>query len=311
MKNPLVAGSRDSALALAQTRMVMAALAGQYPSLQTELKTFKTQGDIILDTSLALIGGKGLFVKELELALLAGEIDFAVHSMKDMPAEIPEGLTLMTFGPREISTDAFVSRSKTAFADLPPGAIIGTSSLRRQAMLKRLRPKHHYQMIRGNVPTRLKKLDEGQFDAIVLAVAGLNRLGLSDRITHVFSPEEMPPACCQGTLAIEVREDDIADLFRPFVVPDVAACTQAERGFLRTVQGGCQVPMAAYAQPISEGQYRLQGMICDPEGQRVLTAEATFTPNTADAAGQSVAQDILNQGGREILAALLHASPQG
>jgi hydroxymethylbilane synthase len=310
MKNPLVVGSRDSALALAQTYKVMEALKGRYSDLDIPLKTYKTQGDLILDSALSKIGDKGLFVKELEVALLSGEIDFAVHSMKDMPSEQPDGLRLFSFGPRELPEDAWVSKHRTSFWETPQGAIVGTSSLRRQAILKKLRPDLNFQVVRGNVQTRLRKLEEGPYDALVLAAAGLRRLGLEAVIMHTFSPSEMLPACCQGTLGVEIRNDALFEMFSPFVDPVTETCTQAERSFLKTLQGGCQVPMAAYAEPIDVARYHIWGLVSNPDGTSVITAEKDFTVESAQAAGRQVAEQILRNGGKTILDALWHGETQ-
>lgn len=301
MKNPLIAGSRESLLALTQTRLVMQALQSQYPELEIALKTYKTQGDLILDSPLFEAGDKGLFVKELEQALLNGEIDFAVHSMKDMPSEQPKGLHLFPFGEREAPLDAFVSKSGLSFQEIPAGSVIGTSSLRREALLKRIRPDLTYEVVRGNVQTRLRKLDEGPYEAIILAVAGLRRLGLEHRITHTFSLEEMIPACCQGTLGVEIYDPALLELFKPFIHPETQVCTTAERSFMRTLQGGCHVPMAAYASRQDDGQYRINGLLCSLDSKTILSAEQTFSADKAIEAGQMVARDLLHSGGQEIL----------
>ncbi len=306
MKTRLVAGSRDSALALAQTAMVIKALETRYPKLEISLKTYKTQGDIRLDTALSKIGDKGLFVKELEVALLDGEIDFAVHSLKDMPSVQPEGLVLLPFGERESPLDAFVSKQGLPFQALPPGAIIGTSSLRRGAVLKHLRPDIIVETVRGNVQTRLRKLEEGPFDAIILASAGLHRLDLSHRITHLFPAEDMIPACCQGTLGVEIRQEELEAVFQPFIQHEVQVATRAERAFLRTLEGGCQVPMAAYAFHTGEEQYRMHGLVADPSGQPLITDAIAFPADAAEEAGQNLAQQLLAQGGDSILAAFKH-----
>lgn len=300
----LRAGSRDSALALAQTRLVMAALKAQHPDIDQSLETFKTQGDLILDTALSKIGDKGLFVKELEVALLEDRIDFAVHSLKDMPGEQPEGLTVFTFGKREAPHDALVSASGQTFWELAAGSRIGTSSLRRQALLNALRPDLTYVTVRGNLQTRLRKLDEGQFDALILAEAGLVRMGLGERITHVFSTSELLPACCQGILGIEVASPRVAALFCPLIDADTQVQATAERAFLKTLQGGCQIPMAAYAEKQADGQFILSAMVCSLDGQTRINATQIFDANHASQAGQQVAQDILDSGGREILNSL-------
>lgn len=299
----LIAGSRSSQLALTQTRWVMAQLTQQYPELAVELKQYTTQGDLNLEQALSKLNDKGLFVKELELALSAGEIDFAVHSMKDMPSEQPDGLTLLPFGVRENPQDAWVSRSGASLTELPEGACVGTSSLRRQAQLGRQRPDLRVEVIRGNVDTRLRKLDEGQYDAIILAAAGLNRLGLARRITQLLPVESFIPACCQGILGIELRADASAEaLWAPFIDTDTWVAMQAERSFLATLQGGCQVPMAAHACAIGEGRYRLLGMVSDVTGQQSLTTFEAFNAEDATAVGQRVAQALLLQGADALIA---------
>ncbi len=304
MSRSLIAGSRDSLLALTQTEFVMARLREQKPELELSLKTFKTQGDLNLESSLSSIGDKGLFVKELEVALLKGEIDFAVHSMKDMPSEQPEGLYLMPFGHRETPLDALVSKSGKTFEALPSGSTIGTSSLRRQALLLHHRPDLNVDVVRGNVQTRLKKLDEGPFDAIILAAAGLHRLGLDSRITELLAPPLMIPACCQGTLAIEFADPGLKELFAPLADRETAIATQAERAFMRTLEGGCQVPMGAYARPINERQFQIDGMIADPTGTPLLRAQQVFTADGAEQAGCELAKTLLKEGGSTILNAL-------
>ena len=303
MPTSLIAGSRSSQLALTQTRWVMAQLTTQYPELALELKQYTTQGDLNLEHALSQLNDKGLFVKELELALSAGEIDFAIHSMKDMPSEQPEGLTLLPFGRRENPQDAWVSRSGQSLSDLPAGSRVGTSSLRRQAQVGCQRPDLTIEVIRGNVDTRLRKLDEGQYDAVILAAAGLNRLNLSHRITQLLPIEAFVPACCQGILGIELRADDATQaLWAPFVDPDTLVAMQAERAFLATLQGGCQVPMAAHTCAIGEGRYRLLGMVSDVSGQQSLTTFEAFNANEAAAVGQRVAQALLLQGADALIA---------
>ncbi len=247
-RTDLIAGSRSSQLALTQTHWVMRQLTQRYPDLDLDLKQYTTKGDEQLEQALSKLNDKGLFVKELEVALSAGEIYFAVHSMKDMPSEQPEGLILLPFGPRENPQDALVSRAGHFLAELPEGASVGTSSLRRQAQLGRQRPDLRVEVIRGNVDTRLRKLDEGQYDAIILAAAGLNRLALAHRITELLPVEAFVPACCQGILGIELRANESTRaLWNPFIDRDTHVAMQAERAFLATLQGGCQVPMAAHA----------------------------------------------------------------
>lgn len=284
----LIVGSRDSALALAQTSSVCDKLKSQYQGLQIQLKTYKTKGDLNLENPLSELGDKGLFVKELEVALLNNEIDFAVHSMKDMPSAQPPGLVLFSFGPREVPYDALVSQGNVAFRDLPEGAIIGTSSLRRQVLLKRIRPDIQTQVIRGNVQTRLRKLSEGPYDAIVLAAAGLNRLNLEDVITETFSPEDMIPACCQGILGVETRADFDPDFWASFThTPTHIAC-QAERAFLGTLQGGCNTPMGAYA----SGE-QLIGFLASVDGQDFKSVTEPLDENHPALSGEKLARQLL------------------
>ncbi|MCA9789218.1 MAG: hydroxymethylbilane synthase [Cyanobacteria bacterium HKST-UBA05] len=299
----LVAGSRKSPLAMAQTRLVIEALQQHFGELQVDIEPISTQGDERLDVALSKVGDKGLFVKELETALLEGRIDFAIHSMKDMPGLTPEGLTLMSTGKRANPFDALVSHNGHRLEALPPGALIGTSSLRRQAFLSAIRPDLRFTVIRGNVQTRLAKVDDGQIDATLLAAAGLQRLGLDTRITHVFDADTLTPACCQGTLAVEFANPALASYFHALVHGPTEICCKAERAFLLTLEGGCQVPMAAFAQPIDEkGTYRLQGVVCSLDGSRILRHEIDFEEENAHLAGHQVASILLEQGAADIIA---------
>jgi hydroxymethylbilane synthase len=304
----LVFGSRESELAVAQSQLVMTTVQKQFPDLELELKTFKTTGDRLLDSPLSQIGGKGLFVKELEVALLEGEIDCAVHSMKDMPGEQPNGLIIYPFGQREIPFDAFISRDGHDFMGLPPDSVVGTASLRRQVIMRHRRPDLRYEIIRGNVQTRLQKLDDGEYDALVLASAGLYRLGLQQRITHSFTLEEMIPACCQGTLGIELANAKLLQWFIPFIDPQVEAITQAERGFLFALQGSCQVPLAGYAEAIDTDIYVFRGMLSDLQGKKILHSQCRFMAENAREAGEHAAQMIRDQGGGKIIQQILKAS---
>jgi hydroxymethylbilane synthase len=262
-----------------------------------------TTGDKILDVPLAKIGGKALFTKELELAMLSGEIDLAVHSLKDMPTELPTGLILAATSERMDPHDAFVSSKYHCVADLPQGARVGTSSLRRKAQLLRLRPDLNIDNLRGNLDTRLQKLDEGNFDAIVLAAAGLRRLGWSSRITDLLSPDECLPAVGQGVLAIETRAND-PDLQPSMALLDHAptrACVTAERKFLDVVQGGCQTPIGVYGR-FDEGELILKARILSLDGTRCIEGAMVGDPAKAEAMGEKLAQQLLNDGAREILA---------
>lgn len=297
----LVVGSRQSPLALKQTEMVMTALMQQFPELSITIKPYTTQGDRILDHALSKVGDKGLFVKELETALLEGEIDFAVHSMKDMPSLIPSSLTLLPFGKREDPSDALISRDNLTLDQLPVGALIGTSSLRRQALLKARRGDLNFTVIRGNVETRLNKVRQGEVDATLLATAGLNRLGLSGVIAERIPPETMVPACCQGILGVELMNPAVEAYFLPLMHETTAVVCKAERAFLTTMEGGCQVPLAAYARALGGQQYELVGVVCALDGSQVLRESLVFHPAEAHLAGYQVAKTLLDKGARSLI----------
>ncbi len=301
----LTIATRKSPLALWQAEYVKAELERRHTDLRCELLPLSTRGDKILDTPLAKIGGKGLFLKELEHALLNGEADLAVHSMKDVPVDMPEGLSLPLMLARETPWDAFVSNKYASLESLPAGAVVGSSSLRRQAQLRALRPDLEIRDLRGNVNTRLRKLDEGQYDAILLAVAGLKRLGMAERIQETLQPPRWLPAAAQGALGIEIRSDDAATLERLQVLsdPQTWACVSMERAFNRRLGGSCQVPIAAYAQYKGE-QLHLQGLVAAPDGSQVLRGECLATPGEQEAAGEQLAGQLLSQGADAILAAL-------
>ncbi|HEY9687113.1 MAG TPA: hydroxymethylbilane synthase [Coleofasciculaceae cyanobacterium] len=299
-------GSRESPLALAQTEMVKHALLAHWPHLKLEVRTFKTQGDIILDTALSKAGDKGLFVKELELALLQDEIDLAVHSMKDMPGELPEGLMLVSVLEREDPRDVLLSREGLSFAELPAGAIVGTSSLRREAQLRRLRSGLRYEVIRGNLQTRFRKLQEGPYQAIVLAAAGVHRLGWEERITQAFDPwNETVPAVAQGILGVEFRRDDnrVAACLRPLQIHAVEIARKAERALLDTLAGGCQLPMGAYCREVFTG-FEMRAVVLSPDGQQMVTADITVDPNDPAGSGTALATELLDMGADDILAAI-------
>lgn len=301
-------GSRGSLLALAQTRHVVGTLTERHPEAAFEIVVIQTKGDVILDTPLAKIGDKGLFTKEIEQALLGGEADLAVHSLKDMPARLPDGLALGAVPARVEAGDALVSPIAASIAALPAGARVGTSSLRRRAQLLHGRPDLAVEDLRGNVDTRLRKLREGRYDAIILAAAGLIRLGLAREITARIPVAEMVPAVGQGALALECRADDTAirNLLAAVHHPPTDLAVTAERAFLAVLEGGCQVPMAAHA-TLDGGRIRLTGLIATLDGRRVLRHEADAPADPAAAArlGQAVAGHLLDEGGREILAAIL------
>jgi|TARA_B110001454_G_scaffold164231_1_gene153779 hydroxymethylbilane synthase len=295
--------TRKSPLALWQAEHVKSRLLALNPELTVELVTFTTKGDIILDTPLAKIGGKGLFVKELEVAMLAGDADIAVHSMKDVPMEFPEGLELGVILERETPTDAFVSNNFKSLEELPQGAIVGTSSLRRQCQLQNLRPDLVIRSLRGNVQTRLGKLDSGEFDAIILASAGLLRLEMESRIAQYLTPEISLPAGGQGAVGIELRSNDAETLalLKPLQHDTTAYRVTAERAMNRRLEGGCQVPIACYAEE-NNGELWLRGLVGSIDGKQMLTTEYRAPVAEAEALGIRAAEDLLGQGADKILA---------
>ena len=297
--------TRGSELALWQARYVQQCLEQHHAGLHVELVVMKTKGDKLLDVPLAKVGGKGLFVKELEVAMLNGEADIAVHSMKDVPMDFPQGLGLAVICEREDPTDAFVSNSYALLDELPLGAKIGTSSLRRQCALRELRPDLEIGFLRGNVNTRLSKLDAGEFDAIILASAGLIRLGMSERIRARITPEQSLPAVGQGAVGVECRTDDTRthELLACLHHEDTATRVMAERAMNTRLNGGCQVPIAGYASLEGDELY-LRGMVADPSGTQVLRAEARAPRKEAEALGVQVAEALLAQGAGPILEAV-------
>ncbi len=299
--------TRKSALALWQAEYVKARLEFFHPGLVVELVPMSTQGDKILDTPLAKIGGKGLFVKELETAMLEDRADIAVHSMKDVPVEFPQGLMLSTICEREDPRDAFVSNQYQSLSQLPYGAVVGTSSLRRQCQIKALRPDLQIRDLRGNVNTRLAKLDAGEFDAIILAAAGLIRLGFQSRIATYLPVTQSLPANGQGAVGIECRSDDLAirALLAPLEHPPTRLAVLAERAMNRALQGGCQVPIGAFAEIDGDAMY-LRGLVGQLDGQNILQAEVRGAAADAEVLGQQLAELLLAQGAGEILAAVYH-----
>jgi len=300
--------TRKSPLALWQANFVKDRLEALHPQLQVELVPMSTQGDKILDTPLAKVGGKGLFVKELETAMLEGRADIAVHSMKDVPVEFPEGLGLHTICEREDPRDAFVSNRFKAIAELPQGAVVGTSSLRRQCQLRAARPDLVIRDLRGNVNTRLAKLDAGEYDAIILAAAGLKRLEMAHRITAFIEPEQSLPANGQGAVGIECRLDDteLHALLAPLEHAETRAWVLTERAMNRALQGGCQVPIGAYA--LVEGeQIWLRGLVGSPDGSQVIRDEIRGPLADGEALGEQLAQRLLAAGADEILAEVYRA----
>ena len=295
--------TRKSALALWQAEFVKAELERFHADVRVELVPMSTQGDIILDTPLAKIGGKGLFVKELEQAMLDGRADIAVHSMKDVPVEFPQGLALHTICEREDPRDAFVSNNFANLSELPQGAIVGTSSLRRQCQIKALRPDLDIRDLRGNVNTRLGKLDDGQYDAIILAAAGLIRLEMESRIADYIEPEVSLPANGQGAVGIECRIDDEVTkaLLAPLEHTQTRIRVNAERSMNRYLEGGCQVPIGAYALVDGE-QVHLRGLVGAVDGSEILRDEVTGHVNDAEELGIELAKKLLAQGADKILA---------
>ena len=305
MIKTLKIATRQSPLALWQAEHIRERLETLHAGLKVELVTFVTQGDKILDTPLAKIGGKGLFVKELEAALLDGRADLAVHSMKDVPMQLPEGLELAVICEREDPFDAFVSNQYAHFDDSPQGAKLGTSSLRRKSQILKQRPDLDVIDLRGNVGTRLSKLDTGQYDAIILASAGLKRLNLHDRIRHTLTAEVSLPAVGQGALGLECRCEDqqVLDLIMPLMHQDSNACVRAERAFNAYLEGGCQVPIAGFA-TLENDQLQLEGRVGSVDGQVLLQALVSGHPNDAEQLGVELAKKLLDQGAGELLKAL-------
>ena len=306
MKAVLKIGTRQSLLALWQSNHIAACLRKQYPECEVVLKKIVTKGDRILDVPLAQIGGKGLFTKEIEEDLLSGEVDLAVHSLKDMPTVLPEGLCLTAITERANVGDAFVSNKYNSFAELPLGAVVGTSSLRRKAQLLAARPDLTIRDLRGNVDTRLRKLDEGLYDAIILAAAGLERLGHGDRIKAVIPSSVCLPAVGQGALAIECRTNDaevrqMLDFLND--APTVYA-TNAERAFLGLLEGGCQVPIGVHAD-VEGDKIKIEAIIAALDGSTVLRDTIEGAATDAVALGQELGKKMLANGGQEILAAIL------
>ncbi len=295
--------TRKSALALWQAEYVKAQLEHFHENIHVELVPMTTKGDIILDTPLAKVGGKGLFVKELEVAILEDRADIAVHSMKDVPVEFPQGLGLEVICPREDPRDAFVSNTISRFADLPQGAIVGTSSLRRQCQIKALRPDLQIRDLRGNVNTRLKKLDNGDYDAIILAAAGLIRLEMPERIQEFIEPEVMLPANGQGAVGIECRSDDhiIKALLAPLEDLPTRQRVLAERAMNRVLEGGCQVPIGSYA--IIDGQQlHLRGLVGAVDGSHIIEHQLSGLVEQGEILGAQLAEILLAKGADKILA---------
>lgn len=306
MKAVLKIGTRQSLLALWQSNHIAACLRKQYPECEVVLKKIVTKGDRILDVPLAQIGGKGLFTKEIEEDLLSGEVDLAVHSLKDMPTVLPEGLCLTAITERANVGDAFVSNDYACFEELPLGAVVGTSSLRRKAQLLAARPDLTIRDLRGNVDTRLRKLDEGLYDAVILAAAGLERLGHGDRIKAIIPSDVCLPAVGQGALAIECRTDDaeVRQMLDFLNDQPTVYATAAERAFLGLLEGGCQVPIGVHADVEGE-QIKIEAIIAALDGSNVLRDTIEGAAVDAVALGQELGKKMLANGGQKILAAIL------
>ncbi len=306
----IVIATRESRLALWQAEHVRALLQAQYPATRVELLGMTTRGDQILDRPLAKVGGKGLFVKELETALLDGSADIAVHSMKDVPMQMEPEFALVAIGKREVPLDAFVSNKYANLADLPPGAVVGTSSLRREAQLHANFPYLAVTSLRGNLDTRLRKLDGGEYDAIILAAAGLKRLGLGERIRAVLPAELSLPAAGQGAIGIEAlsARPEVAAWLAPLNDPATAACVRAERAVSRALAGSCEVPLGAYAEMQAEmqdgGRMWLRGFVASPDGQRFARAELRGSSADPEALGNQLVVELRAQGAEGILADL-------
>jgi hydroxymethylbilane synthase len=304
-RQQITIATRGSPLALWQAEHVAARLEALHAGLKVSLLTMKTRGDKFLDAPLAKVGGKGLLVKELEVGLLEGRADIAVHSLKDVPVAFPEGLELALVMEREDPRDAFVSNRYDSLASMPAGTLVGTSSLRRQTQVRERYPELRVDWLRGNVNTRLGKLDDGQYDAIILAASGLQRLGFDQRIKVAIAPEECLPAIGQGVLGIEIRTDDneVRELIAPLAHAETTLRVRAERAFNQTLNGGCQVPIAGYA--VLEGdQIYLRGLVGKPDGSEVLRAEIRGSSDQAHELGVDLAQQLLARGADRILAAL-------
>lgn len=298
----IIVGSRRSKLALTQTNWVIDQLKAIDPSFDFEVKEIVTKGDRILDVTLSKVGGKGLFVKEIEQAMLDKEIDMAVHSMKDMPAVLPEGLIIGCIPEREDHRDALISKNHITFADLKPGAVIGTSSLRRAAQLLARRPDVEIKWIRGNIDTRLAKLESEEYDAIILAAAGLKRLGWADDVvTEFLDPDVCLPAIGQGALSIECRSDDkeLRELLNQFSCPETDATVRAERAFLNKMEGGCQVPIAGFAQINDQDEIVLTCLVGSPDGNIIYTEQVKGS--VPEEVGIEAANRLIQQGAKALI----------
>lgn len=305
MSTPLRIATRKSPLALWQAEEVARRLQSFHPDLEIELVPMTTKGDQILNSPLSKVGGKGLFVKELEIAMLEGRADIAVHSMKDVPMEFPEGLQLSAVLERDDPRDAFISDKYKSLDELPDGAVLGTSSLRRQMIVKNAYPNIEIKLLRGNINTRIAKLEAGEYDAIILAAAGLQRMGFDDRITRIIEPETMLPAVAQGALGIEGRcnDDKVDQLLAPLRDTETTIRLTTERAMNNRLNGGCQIPVAGYSE-INGDQITLKGCIGFPDGSKIYRSEKTASINEADALGIAVAEEMMALGGGKVLESL-------
>jgi len=302
-KNKIIIGTRGSKLALWQANWIKDKLERLYPDLVIAIEKIKTTGDKITDAPLSRIGGKGLFVKEIEEALFKSRIDIAVHSMKDVPAELPEGLHIAAICERENPRDAIISNNNKSLKELPDGAVLGTSSLRRTVQLKAIRPDFNIKPLRGNVDTRINKLKNGDFDAIILAMAGIKRMGLENLITEVISEDTMIPAIGQGAIGIETRVDDefINEIIKPLNHEDTAICVLAERAFLSIMGGGCQVPLACHAKILKQNNkttINIEGILGDPDGKwSIIRGSRNGSLSQANILAEDLARELLDKGG--------------
>jgi len=302
-KNKIIIGTRGSKLALWQANWIKDKLERLYPDLVIAIEKIKTTGDKITDAPLSRIGGKGLFVKEIEEALFKSRIDIAVHSMKDVPAELPEGLHIAAICERENPRDAIISNNNKSLKELPDGAVLGTSSLRRTVQLKAIRTDFNIKPLRGNVDTRINKLKNGDFDAIILAMAGIKRMGLENLITEVISEDTMIPAIGQGAIGIETRVDDefINEIIKPLNHEDTAICVLAERAFLSIMGGGCQVPLACHAKILKQNNkttINIEGILGDPDGKwSIIRGSRNGSLSQANILAEDLARELLDKGG--------------
>lgn len=305
MKDKIIIGTRGSQLALWQANHIKSEIENHFPEIKVELSIIKTTGDRITDRPLAMVGGKGLFVKEIENALLNKEIDLAVHSMKDMPGILPDGLIIGAIPERENPFDVLISKDNKTILNYLPGAKVGTSSLRRASQIKHIRPDVQIESIRGNLDTRIKKLQSGEYDAIVLAAAGLKRLGQESVITEYLDDAAMVPAVGQGALCIETRQDDpdIQPVMDKLDHPDTRICVTGERAFLRQIEGSCHIPVACYGK-ITDIGVELTAVVASEDGQTLIREQITASVDQIESAGQQLADQVLENGGKEILESL-------